>query len=72
MTCKARRHSDQMLCGPCGLAWDVNDPDRPECRGGARDCLCYGAGSFTGWKPSPSDKLCTTCPHAVDRTVNNG
>ena len=69
MTCKARRHSDQMLCGPCGLAWDVNDPDRPECR---RDCLCYGAGSFTGWKPSPSDKLCTTCPHTVDKAVNNG
>lgn len=29
--CKARQYSDQMLC-QCGLAWDVNDPDPPECR----------------------------------------
>jgi len=29
--CKARQYSDQMLC-ECGLAWDVNDPDPPECR----------------------------------------
>lgn len=31
MTCKARRHSDQMCCGRCGHSWDVNDPDPPEC-----------------------------------------
>lgn len=30
--CDARRHSDQMLCGRCALAWDVNDPEPPECR----------------------------------------
>ena len=29
--CKARQYSDQMLCGACGLAWDVNDDDPPEC-----------------------------------------
>ena len=29
--CRARQHSDQMLCD-CGLGWDVNDPDPPECR----------------------------------------
>lgn len=29
--CKAYRVSDQMLCGKCGLQWDVNDPDPPEC-----------------------------------------
>ncbi len=28
--CKARQHSDQMLC-ECGLGWDVNDPDPPVC-----------------------------------------
>lgn len=33
-TCKARQHSDQMLC-ECGLGWDINDPDPPECRKGA-------------------------------------
>ncbi len=32
MTCHARQHSDQMLCGRCGLAWDVNDPEPPACR----------------------------------------
>lgn len=31
MACKARQYSDQMLCGQCGLGWDVNDPDPPEC-----------------------------------------
>lgn len=30
--CKARQYSDQMMCA-CGLAWDVNDIDPPECQG---------------------------------------
>lgn len=30
-TCKATQHSDQMMC-PCGLAWDVNDPEPPTCK----------------------------------------
>ena len=29
--CEARRYSDQMQCSRCGLAYDVNDPDPPEC-----------------------------------------
>ena len=29
--CKARRYSDQMICGRCGLTWDVNDPEPPKC-----------------------------------------
>lgn len=29
--CMAVQHSDQMQCGRCGLAWDINDPDRPAC-----------------------------------------
>lgn len=32
MTCKAKQYSDQMICGKCGLQWDMNDPDPPECR----------------------------------------
>jgi hypothetical protein len=31
MRCQARQFSDGMTCAPCGLAWDVNDPDRPPC-----------------------------------------
>lgn len=28
--CSARRQGDQMMCR-CGLAWDLNDPDPPQC-----------------------------------------
>ena len=31
-TCQARQYGDQMCCGKCGLTWDVNDPEPPECR----------------------------------------
>jgi hypothetical protein len=31
MTCKATRMNDQMMCGACGLQWDVVDLDRPDC-----------------------------------------
>jgi len=30
--CNARRYGDQMICAPCGLIWDVNDPEPPACR----------------------------------------
>jgi len=30
--CQARQYGDQMICAPCGLNWDTNDPDPPECR----------------------------------------
>lgn len=30
LRCKARQTSDQMTC-VCGLAWDMNDPDPPDC-----------------------------------------
>lgn len=29
--CGARRCNDEMQCGACGLSWDVNDPEPPEC-----------------------------------------
>lgn len=32
MICKAIQYSDQMQCGTCGLAWDVNDPEPPACK----------------------------------------
>lgn len=31
MICKAKRYNDQMICGRCGLQWDVNDPKPPKC-----------------------------------------
>ena len=30
--CQARQYGDQMICAACGLNWDVNDPEPPECR----------------------------------------
>jgi len=30
--CQARQYGDQMMCAPCGLTWDTNDPEPPECR----------------------------------------
>lgn len=30
--CEARQVSDQMNCARCGLVWDMDDPDQPECR----------------------------------------
>lgn len=30
--CRARQYSDTMICDSCGLQWDTNDPDPPECR----------------------------------------
>ena len=29
--CEAAQYSDQMQCARCGLAWDVNDHEPPEC-----------------------------------------
>lgn len=29
--CRAEQHSDQMVCAPCNLRWDMNDPHPPEC-----------------------------------------
>jgi len=29
--CQARSYGDQMICAPCGLNWDANDPEPPEC-----------------------------------------
>lgn len=30
--CESRQVNDQVICGPCGLQWDVNDTDPPVCQ----------------------------------------
>lgn len=30
--CKARQYADQMRCLKCGMVWDTNDPEPPECK----------------------------------------
>lgn len=30
--CKGRQYGDEWHCDACGLVWDVNDDDPPECR----------------------------------------
>jgi len=37
--CAARRYSDQMHCGRCGLQWDVNEDDPPACIDAGRATL---------------------------------
>lgn len=32
MICQARRHNDEMQCHKCGLSWQVNDEDPPQCK----------------------------------------
>lgn len=29
--CEAQQYSDEMKCGRCGLTWDANDRDAPDC-----------------------------------------
>lgn len=29
--CYAHQYSDQMHCHKCGLVWDMDDPDPPQC-----------------------------------------
>lgn len=31
LICEASQFSDKMKCQRCGLYWEVNDPDRPQC-----------------------------------------
>ena len=31
MPCQAVQHADRMICEPCGLNWDTNDPSPPVC-----------------------------------------
>lgn len=59
--CEARQYSDQMQCGPCGLAWDVNDPDPPIC--GAE--LTHRAMRYT-------DRLFKAAHQARDKLLANG
>lgn len=34
--CLARQYGDQMICHACGLNWDTNDPEPPECKKGTK------------------------------------
>ena len=30
--CLARQYGDQIICAACGLTWDTNDTEPPDCR----------------------------------------
>ena len=48
MTCRAKQCSDSMVCEPCGMSWDMNDPDPPKCRQSIACAVCEGeAGAVT-------------------------
>ena len=46
--CQARQYGDQMMCAPCGLTWDTNDPEPPECRKNIKRAIARVAGSDDG------------------------
>ena len=50
--CHARHESDQMRCVPCGLVWDMNDPEPPECRKNIKRAAAKVA-KFEEVKPKP-------------------
>ena len=63
--CQARQYGDQMICAPCGLNWDVNDPEPPECRKVDRRLKAVkDAGKFES-KPRETGRLPDTLPDDV-------
>lgn len=44
MACKAIQYSDEMHCAPCGLRWDVNDPEPPACADEQAGPVCEDEG----------------------------
>lgn len=48
MSCAARRQNDQMACAPCGVTWDIDDPEPPPC---GLECLAAAE------KPKDEDAL---------------
>lgn len=43
--CEAVQFSDQMRCDRCGLSYDVNDPDPPDCK----KPVTVHKGASVGW-----------------------
>jgi hypothetical protein len=46
--CSATQVSDQMVCTPCGLVWDVNDHEPPQCGGTAQPVPQWPSASPNG------------------------
>lgn len=63
--CQARQYGDQMMCAPCGLNWDVNDPEPPECRKVDRRLKSVKDSVKFESKPRVSGRLPDTLPADV-------
>lgn len=59
--CRARQASDQMMCGTCGLQWDTNDPDPPECPFTAK---VAPENEAVEWADREADRLADASPTA--------
>lgn len=67
--CQAKQCNDQMQC-VCGLAWDMNDPEPPECPGATSWTHCGGCGSeFSHYCLAPSTAVCEVCEVIPDDSV---
>ncbi len=69
--CQARRYGDQLICAPCGLTWDADDPEPPECRPHIKRGIAEvakfeaEAAPLPGSKPKPAPRLPDTLPADV-------
>lgn len=43
--CKAIQMSDSYVCTSCGLRWDMNDPEPPECKPATTETVVEVGGS---------------------------
>lgn len=72
MTCNAKRVGDQMLCGPCGLQWDMNDPEPPKCKGlnGGRSAVLRQVNKLEAAAQSGIIDLVAIVNHVAGRTLS--
>lgn len=61
--CEAIQFSDQVVCEPCKLAWDVNDGSPPECMKLSKP---VPVGEITSFRPSDKPRWETCVTHAKD------
>lgn len=65
--CQARQYGDQLICAACGLNWDVNDPEPPQCHTfDARTRKAKATAKFEAeGQPAAGDKLPPELPPNV-------
>lgn len=68
--CQARRVNDQMMCHLCGMAWDITDPERPDCDP-QRDFRTRKARLLTAFEKEAQEAAKTAFPEVLSEDVRN-